>query len=184
MEARLAQIPGARQWLLISLLALGLCATLTACASASPSVAQSTPGATVTSAPLATPTPGGPPTPTITALPGAGNLAGATDICTSPITVSTTLPAEIPPYEGQLRLAQTNNGDGVYGYCSTASVDAITSFYTAQLPGKGWQKIQTFTNNATRNIIATRGSESLTITVSPDVVQTGSADLLIILQGQ
>ncbi len=181
---------GRRHRLRISLLALSLCALLGGCATAAPSATTtSTPAAaTATSAPAATLTPGGPPTPTITPLPGSGNLAGATDICTSAINVTTTLPAEIPPYTGQLRLAQTNNDngsqDGVYGYCSGDSVDAITAFYVAQLPGKGWQGIQTFDNNATRNIIATRGSEQLTITVSPDVVQTGSADLLIIVKGQ
>lgn len=185
MGARIARIARSRRRALACLFALSLATLLAACASAAPSVAKTTPpAATSTNAPPATPTLGGPPTPTFTALPGAGNLAGATDICTSAINVSTTLPPEIPPYNGQLRLAQTNNGDAEFGYCSGDSVDTITSFYAAQLPGKGWQKIQTFTNNATRNIIATRGNENLTITVSPDVIQTGSADLLIILTGQ
>jgi hypothetical protein len=187
MGVRIALSGRGRWQALASVLALGLCVLLAACVPTAPSAARSTPtasAATATSAPPATPTMGGPPTPTITPLPGAGNLAGATDICTSPISVSTTLPAEIPAYSGQLRLAQSNNGDAEFGYCSGDSVDTITSFYTAQLPGKGWQSIQTFTNNATRNIIATRGGENLTITVSPDVVQTGSADLLIILTGQ
>ncbi len=172
-----------RRGAMMGLIIVGLCATLTACAAGSTSASTATPIATVTLAPPATLTPGGPPTPTITPLPGSANLAGATDICTSPISVSTTLPPEIPPYNGQLRLAETNKGDAEFGYCASDSVDAITSFYTAQLPGKGWQNIQTFTNNATRNLIATRGSERLTITVSPDVVQTGNADLLIIVNG-
>lgn len=122
--------------------------------------------------------------PTATPLPGSGNLVGATDICTAAVSVSTQLPADIPPYNAQLRLAQSNNGNSEFGYCASASVDTIASFYAAQLPGKGWQNIQTFHNNATRNIIATRGSENLTITVSPDVLQQGNADLLIIVQGE
>jgi len=160
---------------------LGVSAALVACDEAATTAQQPLP--TSTSAPAATPTVGGPPTPTITPLPGAANLAGATDICTSPVSVSTTLLPEIPAYSGQLRLAEASNGNAEYGYCASASVDAITSFYTSQLPGKGWQDIQTFTNGSARNIIASRGSERLTITVSPDVVQTSNADLLIIVNG-
>src|SRR6185312_10865338 len=164
MGARNALLARGRRQALVCLLALSFAALLAACAPAAPSVTSATtPAVTSTSAPPATPTFGGPPTPTATALPGGGNLAGATDICTSQISVATTLPAEIPAYNGQLRLAQTNNGDAEFGYCTGDSVDTITSFYTAQLPGKGWQNIQTFTNNATRNIIATRGNENLTI---------------------
>jgi len=165
---------------------LGLSLTLSACA-ASSSAQSGTPTtgvATATSAPAATPTPGGPATPTITPLPGSANLAGATDICTSAISVSTQPPAEIPAFDGQLRLAQSSGGASEFGYCSSSSVQSIAAYFTAQLPGKGWQNIQTFTNDTTRNIIATRGGESLTITVSPDVVQTGNADLLIIVVGQ
>ncbi len=170
-----------RRWAALILLALGLGATLAACGEAATSATRPMP--TSTSAPAATPTTGGPPMPTFTPLPGAANLAGATDICTSPISVSAALLPEIPAYDGQLRLAQASNGNVEYGYCASASVDAITSFFTAQLPGKGWQDIQTFTNNTSRNIIATRGGERLTITVSPDVVQTGDTDLLIIVNG-
>lgn len=182
MDARTGVIASGRRRLVVGALALSLslCAMLTACASGS----AATPPAAPTTIAAATLTPGGPPTPTSTPLPGAGNLAGATDICASPINVATTLPAEIPPYNAQLRIAQSNNGDSVYGYCASASVDAIATFYTEQLPGKGWRNIQTFTNNATRNLIATRGGENLTITVSPDVMQSGKADLLIIVNGQ
>jgi hypothetical protein len=172
-----------RRWLAVSLLTLGLGATLAACGEAGASATQPTPISTGISAPSATPTAGGPPTPTLTPLPGAANLAGATDICTAPISVATALLPEIPAYDGQLRLAQASNGNAEYGYCVSATVDAVTAFYAAQLPAKGWQNIQTFTNSASRNIIATRGSEHLTITVSPDVVQTSNADLLIIVNG-
>ena len=183
MRARVTSMGRERRWLAITLLTLGLGATLAACGESATSATQPTPTVTGVSAPAASPTAGGPPTPTITPLPGSANLSGATDICTSPISVSTTLLPEIPPYNGQLRLAETSNGNAEYGYCASASVDTITSFYVAQLPGKGWQNIQTFTNSASRNIIATRGSEHLTITVSPDVVQTSNADLLIIVNG-
>ncbi|HET9110754.1 MAG TPA: hypothetical protein VFN78_08015 [Ktedonobacterales bacterium] len=184
MGARVTKRTARRRQASVALFALGICALLVGCAPSSTVSTQTTPNATATSAPPATLTPGGPATPTVTPLPGSANLAGATDICTTPVSVSTTLPPEIPPYTGQLRLAQTSGGAAEFGYCSSDNVATITSFYVAQLPGKGWQNIQTFENNATRNIIATRGSENLTVTVSPDVVQTGSADLLIIETGR
>ncbi len=186
MGAHMRRAVGRRGRALICLLALGFSVTLAGCDTGAHSAAQAkTPTlATPTLAPPPTPTPGGAPTPTITPLPGSGNLAGATDICTSAISVSTTLPPEVPAYSGQLRLAETSGSNAEFGYCTSDNVDTIANFYKAQLPGKGWQQIQTFTNNATRNIIATRGSENLTITISPDVVQTGSSDLLIILTGQ
>lgn len=185
MGAQARPSRGRRGRALLCALALGACVTLVGCDTGSTNAARSaTPAATATDAPPPTPTQGGPPTPTITPLPGAGNLAGATDICTSPISVSTTLPPEIPPYTGQLRLAETSGSNAEFGYCTSDNVDTVANFYKAQLPGKGWQDIQTFTNNATRNLIATRGGENLTITVSPDVVETGSSDLLIILTGQ
>lgn len=184
--ARLARLLGP---LALTLCLAALCLTLAACAGSSGAQMATPPAggpsadATI-SAPAATTTPGGPATPTITPLPGSANLAGATDICTSPISVSTQLPAEIPAFDGQLRLAQSSGGNSEFGYCSSASVQSIAAFFNTQLPGKGWQNIQTFTNNASRNLIATRGAENLTITISPDVVQTGNADLLIILTGQ
>lgn len=184
MGARAIERKARRRQASIALVSLGLCALFTGCASSATGSVSATPSATATSAPVATVTPGGPPTPTVTPLPGSANLAGATDICTTPVSVSTTLPPEIPPYNGQLRLAQASGGAAEFGYCTADSVAAITAYYVSQLPGKGWQNIQTFDNNATRNIIATRGSENLTVTVSPDVVQTGSADLLIIETGR
>ncbi len=170
---------------MIATLTLGLGATLAACSSgANTGAALATATPTSASAPAATATTGGPPTPTSTPLPGSANLAGVTDICTSKANVTKPLLPELPAYNGQLRLAtQTTGGAYEYGYCVTASVDTVTAFYKAQLPGKGWTNIQTFDNSATRNLIATRGAEQLTITVSPDVVQAGNADLLIIVSG-
>jgi hypothetical protein len=165
-----------------ALIALGLGLALAGCDTGGATSTRS-PAATATLSSMATTTTG-PASQTGTALPGSGNLVGATDICTATVSVNTALPADIPAYDAQLRLADTNNGNGEYGYCVNASVDAIASFYMTQLPGKGWQSIQKFDNNATRNIIASRGKENLTITVSPDVLQSGSTDLLIIEQGQ
>lgn len=174
----------------VASLALGLALGigLAACAPTGGASPSATSGQTVGQGALTPTAPGvastsGASSATVTPLPGAANLAGATDICTSAVAVSAQLPADVPPYHGDLRLGQTNNGDGVFGYCVTDSVAVVAAFYNAQLPGKGWSGIQTFTNDATRNLIATHGSQSLTITVSPDVVQTGHSDLLIIVKG-
>lgn len=161
-------------------LTVGLSLTMAACDS---TTNVKTTAQVTSTALIATPTTGAA-GPTATPLPGSGNLVGATDICTAAVSVLTQLPADIPPYNAQLRLAQSNNGNSEFGYCVSASVDTVASFYAAQLPGKGWQSIQSFHNNATRNLIATRGAENLTITVSPDVLQPGKADLLIIVQGE
>lgn len=182
MRARAHWSRRAKHGLIIAALTLGFGVTLAACSSSSGSAQQSTP--TVTASSSVTPTTGGPPAPTATSLPGSGNLAGVTDICTSKPNLTQPLLSELPAYNAPLRLAtQTTGGAHEYGYCVSAGVDTVLSFYTAQLPGKGWTHIQTFVNNATRNLIATRGAEQLTITISPDVVQAGNADLLIIVSG-
>lgn len=184
MRARDRRQPQGRHRLVGALLALGIGATVAACAGGGSGGAQAGAAPTATVAPANTPTPGGPPTPTSTPLPGAANLSGETDICTAPISVTTTLLPEIPAYNGQLRLAQSNNGNYEYGYCVSASVDTVAAFYIAQLPGKGWQNVQKFTNGSARNIIATRGGERLTITASPDTLQSGDVDLLVIVNNQ
>jgi hypothetical protein len=144
-----------------------------------PSQAQATSTATTGSgsnAPTPSPTSG---------LAGSGSL----DICqpVTPTPVQINVPAEIPIYQsGQLKLAEANSPTNTseFGFCIPDTVSAIGSFYTQALPGKGWSSVKTFENLGTENITATRGSESVTITVSPDTLQQGNSDLLIILQGQ
>ena len=122
-----------------------------------------------------------------TATSGSVAQSGSLDIChpATPTPVTASVPPEIPPYpNGQLSLAESSDGNAEFGYCVSDSVSVVTAFYTGGLPGKGWQNIQTFANLSTENIIATRGAtESLTITISPDTLQTGKTDLLVIVKG-
>jgi hypothetical protein len=134
---------------------------------------------------LANPTGAGTPTPTAAGVAGSGSL----DICqpVTPTPIQISVPPEIPVYQGaQIKLAEANGPTSEFGYCITGSVSAVASFYTQALPGKGWGNIENFVNLNTENIIASRQSpdQSLTITVSPDTLQPGNVDLLIILQTQ
>ncbi len=169
------------------LVALGV--LLVACASSGPSSA--TAGTPTTPTGLVTGTPtndSGSPTPTLS--PGSVAQSGSLDICqpVTPTPVQIGVPAEIPVYQGgQLKLAEANSATNTaeFGFCISGTVSAVGTFYTQALPGKGWGAIKTYSNLGTENITATRGSsEMLTITISPDTLQSGNTDLLIILQGQ
>ena len=134
---------------------------------------------------LASPAGAGTPSPTPAGVAGSGSL----DICqpVTPTPIQIGVPSEIPVYPGgQIKLAEANGPTSEFGYCITGSVSAVGTFYAQALPGKGWSDIKTFINLATENIIATHQNpnESLTITVSPDTLQQGNVDLLIILQAR
>ena len=168
-----------------ALLALGL--LLAACASGGPTGASS---ATPTlpaepTATLASGTGSGTPTPSPTPAGVAGS--GSLDICqpVTPTPIQISVPAEIPVYpSGQIKLAEADGTTSEFGYCIPDTVSAVATFYVKALPGKGWSAVKTYVNLATENITATRGNETLTITISPDTLQRGNTDLLIILQGQ
>lgn len=167
------------------IVALGL--ALAACGSGDTSSASVKPTVQV-AVETATATVSGTPAPTPTPLPGGAAQAGVQDICSpsSPLPVTTSVPAELPPYPtGHLQLATKIGSDSAeFGYCTPDSVNAVAMFYTQGLPGKGWQGLQTFNNLSTVNIIGTRGSnESVTITIAPDVKMPGNTDLLIIVKG-
>jgi hypothetical protein len=167
-------------------LTLALALLLAACASGPTGGRSATPTLpSEASATLAAGTSSGKPTPSPTPAGVAGS--GSLDICQpvtpTPITIS--VPAEIPIYgSGQIKLAEADGPTSEFGYCIHDTVSAVGNFYAKALPGKGWSNVQVYVNLATENITATRGSETLTITVSPDTLQPGNTDLLIILQGQ
>ncbi len=173
-----------------SLLALGL--MMAACGSGGSSSAATTTTPTLpisqsTGTVLTTPGSGAPlPSPTSAGVAGSGSL----DICqpVTPTPVQISVPTEIPIYQsGQIKLAEANPATSTseFGFCIPDTVSAVASFYTQALPGKGWANLKTFVNLGTENITATRGpSETVTITVSPDTLQSGDTDLLIIMQNQ
>ncbi|HEU0026659.1 MAG TPA: hypothetical protein VFQ25_06040 [Ktedonobacterales bacterium] len=167
------------------IVALGL--ALVACSSGDTSSAA-TPTATTAGQATATLSVSGTPSPSPTPLPGGAAQAGVQDICSpsSPLPVTTSVPAEIPAYaNGRLQLAtQIGSDSAEFGYCTSDTVSAVATFYTQGLSGKGWQNIQTFDNLSTVNIIGTRGdSENVTITIAPDAKLAGNTDLLIIVKG-
>jgi hypothetical protein len=168
--------------------ALTLALALNGCASGNSSSVNS-PTATPIGQGQPTATPvetGGATTPGATAtdnIAGSGSL----DICqpVTPTPVEVGVPSEVPVYStGTLKLAEANAASNTseFGFCIPDSVTNIGNFYAQQLPAKGWSSINTFNNLGTENLTAKRGSESITITISPDTLQQGKCDLLIILQ--
>ena len=149
---------------------------LAACESGSGNVASHTPTATQTSA---TNTPNPNVTPPIISTPGAP--VGIAGLCSLPPSVSAQLPADIPPYpSAQLHVASNQNGAGLFGYCSTAAVADVESFYVAKIPANGWQNVSTSTIGGTDQIMATQGSTSLIITILTDSQVSGNTDIIIV----
>ena len=164
-------------------LALGLALTLAACAGEPSQTAQQSPTATGAPGVLATTssaTATTSTTATATPISGKGAQFGAQDICSQPTRVSAQPPATIPAYPGaELHASQADGPNGFYGYCTSASVDAIAQFYVQQLPGKGWQSVKTNTIANVQQVTATLDSTHLTVTVEPDSINAGEADILI-----
>ncbi|MBF6589754.1 MAG: hypothetical protein IVW57_04390 [Ktedonobacterales bacterium] len=192
LSARAGDAPtgrGARPRRLARGLALALIAGLalvgTGCASGSTTARTTTPGAAsrltptsgVTPAPRAT-------APTITPIGTAEAQAGASDICDQPKSVATPPPASIPSYpSAELRVSLIQNGSGLFGYCSSAPMGDIASFYTQQLPAKGWGSVHSGSLGGFQQITASQGETQLTLTISPDATQSGVTDILITAQG-
>lgn len=172
------------------LLAFGF--LLAACDSGGSTSANAAPTPTLPLAQSTTTAPAGSGTGTASPSPTAAGVAGSgsLDICqpVTPTPVQISVPSEIPVYQsGQIKLAEANTATNTYefGFCIPDTVSAVGTFYAQALPGKGWGALKTFTNLGTENITATRASsETVTITVSPDTLQQGNTDLLIILQKQ
>ncbi|HEX9035871.1 MAG TPA: hypothetical protein VF808_02675 [Ktedonobacterales bacterium] len=174
-------------WSPLAVAILAAALGLGGCTSGSAS-ATSTPTATLPSAQATATTPGG--SSTTSATPTSAGIAGSgsLDICqpVTPTPIQISVPPEIPVYSGsQIKLAEANNsGVSEFGFCIAGSVNSVAAYYQQALPSKGWTNLQTYTNLGTVNITAGRASEAVTITISPDTLQRGNTDLLIILQAQ
>jgi hypothetical protein len=170
----------------VLVLAVGLALAAAGCSGGSadrtptPSTNISQTNPSVTASPSATNTPA----PTLTPVGTANAQAGAGDICDQPKNVSAQPPASIPGYPGaELHVSLLNNGSGLFGYCSSAQIDAVTSFYTQQLPGKGWTSVESHPLGDYQQVTGSQGNTQLTITISPDATKSGVVDILIIAQG-
>jgi hypothetical protein len=167
--------------LLVSL-ALASCGSGAGARGSSPTATTGSGGTTpATGAP--SPAPSGPTaTPFDSGTPGA--VLGSSDACASTDTPSASLPATIPAYPGaQLRIGAVNGSRGVFGLCTSDSVAAVDSFYAAQLPTHGWQKVTDTSLDPSRQLLASQGATDLIITISPDSTNPGKTAVLIIYSG-
>ena len=189
---------GGRPWgrtvALLSLM-LGLGALLAACGGSpsgtssatatSPAGTGFTPGATNN-----TPPPGFP-TPTATAN-GGGVQTGVSDVCGQTPDVEKQPPSNLPIYPNaqlvQGKLSQNNGQNtGIFDFCFTgATPDNVVTFYTQQLPGQGWQHIQSYTGTDAKSITAQQGNEQLTISTLVDTASSASpqpTEILVSING-
>lgn len=161
-----------------------LCLLLAACASGGAD-GGGTPTATTGTSPtsIAAATPSGPTaTPYLIGTPGTD--LGAADACTQTGTPTANLPDTIPAYPGaDLRVGQVNGSNGVFGLCTTDSVDAVDTFYAAQLPAHGWQQVTNATLQTSRQLTGKNGAASLVLTISPDGNIAGKSQILVIYSG-
>ena len=184
-----------RTWqraLALALLTLALGAALAACGGSPSSTSSATattpagggftPGATNNTPPA------GFPTPTVTPN-GGGVQVGVSDVCGATPSVTVQPPSNLPTYTGAqlVQSADTkSNGQniGVYDYCTTASPDAVVTFYTQQLPTSGWKQVQTYTGTDAKSITAKQGAEQLTISSLVDTPNPSQpTEILISING-
>jgi hypothetical protein len=143
-------------------------------------------------APTRTPALTGGPGPTAVASPsaqptttGATGQVGLDSVCAQSVSVTAQLPTSIPAYPGaRLQIGQAQGGSGLYGLCSGDRRAAIAAFYAAQLPAKGWQQLtQNPLSDTAVQMIATRGSAHIILTIEDDAQIAGSVDIIIVATG-
>lgn len=123
-------------------------------------------------------------TPTLNVVGGQGAQEGIADVCTQPPQVNASVPSSIPAYPGaKLRLSDLENGNGDFGFCTTASTSDIAAFYIKQLPGKGWQSVTSYNFSTGKQVTATQGSAYLIVTMQADAHTSGETDILITVSG-
>ena len=162
-------------------------ALLAACESGSPGGAASataTTAATSGTSAATTTTVSGSPTPTFTPQSGQGNQAGVADICTASPSVKISLPTSVPSYPGAtLILAENIGGNDEIGFCATAAATDVVRYYQQQIPHTGWSQVSTFSSNGSTSLLGTKGgsNSTITVTISPDTINTSQVDILVIV---
>jgi hypothetical protein len=118
-------------------------------------------------------------TPVTISTPGAP--VGVAGLCALPVSVSAKPSSDIPIYpNAQLHVGSEQNGNGLFGYCSTATVADVANFYAAKIPANGWQNLSDTTIGGTDQLMASKGSATLVVTVLADSQVTGSTDIIIV----
>lgn len=123
-------------------------------------------------------------TPTVTPKPGTSGVQGVAEFCAQPPSVAAQMPASIPAYpNAELRVSQTSGGNGLYGMCTSDSVSAVASYYTAQLPTKGWQQVQSSTIQNVQQLKASQGNAHVILTIEPDAQLSGTTQIIVLTSG-
>jgi hypothetical protein len=132
--------------------------------------------------PTAAPTVKPAPSPT-----GPGAQSGVADICAQSASVTVRPPSNIPSYpNAQLHISQvdpSNSNNVFYGFCTSASVQDVLSFYQQQLPGKGWGSLKTYSIDTVRQVRAAQGGSQLTVSIAPSAVLSGTTNIAITVIG-
>src|SRR5262249_1506131 len=140
--------------------------------------ATSTEGAAST--PLPTVKPAATPT-------GPGAQGGVADICSQPASVTVQPASDIPSFPGaQLHITQVDPSDShnvFYGYCTSAAVQEVFTFYQQQLPSKGWGNVTTYSVDTVRQVKGTQGQTQITVNISPSAVLSGTTNIFITVLG-
>jgi hypothetical protein len=180
---------GMRGWRLAGLAAIAwLCLALAACSTgdngATPTATTGS-GATVAAGTTtASPTTQSGPTSTPFGNGTPGAQLGTTDVCSEPANSPSNLPSTIPAYPGaQIRVGSLNGNSGVFGLCIADTVQNVDTFYAAQLPTHGWQKVTDEALGTSRQLTASQGSTNLVLTISPDAAIPGDSQAIIIYSG-
>lgn len=103
---------------------------------------------------------------------------------TSPTPVPTVgpLPADIVVYPGaQLVVSQRITTGILYFYQSTASIDAITSFYMDQMPKQGWTQASVDLSPQGNFLVYTKDTRSVQVNIVADLTTPSETDISITL---
>jgi len=132
----------------------------------------------------------GTPIPTVKPSPsptGPGAQGGVADICSEAASVTVHPPNNIPSYPGStLHISQVDPSDSsnvFYGYCTSAAVQDVFTYYQQQLPGKGWGNVSTYSVDTVRQVKATQGQAQITVSVSPSAVLANTTNIFITVIG-
>lgn len=106
--------------------------------------------------------------------------AATTDTPT-PIPTADPLPNDIVVYPGaQFVLAQRITSGTFYYYRSTATLQAVTTFYINQMPRQGWTQTSAALNGSQGNYLGySKGNRSVTLNIVSDPIAPAQTDISI-----
>jgi hypothetical protein len=101
----------------------------------------------------------------------------------TPVPTPGPLPSDIVVYPGaQLVVSQRITTGILYFYRSSAPLEAVTSFYTDQMPRQGWTQASAELNGNQGNfLVYIKDTRSVMLNIVPDPVTPGQTDISITL---